>query len=168
MTAQAIATTSVEQAQIEDVSFAVFFKALGFSAAIATVVLFSNLLGTPGLFMSIGIVVLSFCAYVAFSTPATTVKSQSVFAIASNAASVVTTSVTPSTDEIVCFFNDLEAFDWKFEDKYKFQADRKLYFKSKFKSLIAQATSPELTKILNDFRAHHYDAASKPVISSYL
>lgn len=168
MTAQAIATTSVEQAQIEDVSFAVFFKALGFSAAIATVFLFSIFLGTPGFFMSIGIVVLSFCAYVAFSTPAATVKSHPVFAIASPAIPVVTTSTAPSGEEIASYFGDLEAFDWNFEDKFKFQADRKLYCKSKFKGLIAKATSPEFSKILNDFRAHHYDAASKPVISNYL
>ena len=174
MTAQTLnvsvaSQSNVAQSQSDDLtSFSVWTVSI--SVLIITSFAVWSFFGAPSFFMFIGASALVLCAVALGSSSAPVAKAQSTTSIVSSAVapSIANSSESSSADEIVSFFNDLQAFDWNFEDKYKFQADRKLFFKNKFKGLVARATSPMLAKILNDFRAHHYDSAAKPVVSSYL
>lgn len=162
----------VDQDSATDVvSFAPFANALIVSLAIAIPVVSKFFYGTPGCFLALGIEILAFCLYALVMQPAASVQPQQAVATAVSVAPakpVVEVSLAPSADVITKFFNDVKAFKWNYETAHKYEADKKLYFRSKFKSLEAQANSPMLAKILNDFRAHHYDSAAKPELAHYL
>jgi len=76
--------------------------------------------------------------------------------------------VTPKVDEATAkYFKQLATFDWDFQEKYKFERNRRNFLRDRQQELFSAATTETQKLVLKAFQEHHWMNGKKPVLSNF-